>query len=140
MQLRQNEYIYLVINSPFQAFMDVEIKKCGESSMAIAYTTDYQDFIKEEFQNEQELDHNQLTANIHLKTKMHGAVYLKLKSSPDEVTVLTVKASFSFAKTKVEKATAGGRGELTYQLLSSKTAQIEFEPLTCPSINKNCQK
>lgn len=67
----------------------------------MSYTTDYQEFLKEEFQNEQEMDHDQLTAVTHIKTKMHGAVYFKVKSSPDEVSVLTVRAVFSFAKNKV---------------------------------------
>jgi hypothetical protein len=55
---------------------------------------------------------------------MRGAVYLKLKSSPDEVSIVTVKATFSFSKSKMEKTTAGGKGLLSYQLLNSKTASI----------------
>ncbi len=70
------------------------------------------------------MDHDQLTASLHIKTKMRGAVYLKLKSSPDEVSTVTVKATFSFSKSKMEKTTAGGKGLLSYQLLNSKTASI----------------
>lgn len=42
LQLNKGEFIYLVINSPFQAFMDIFIKKCGESTISVSYTTDYQ--------------------------------------------------------------------------------------------------
>ncbi len=51
LQLSKGDFIYLIISSPFQAFMDIEVKKCGESVLTIAHTANYQDFLKEEFEN-----------------------------------------------------------------------------------------
>ena len=59
---------------------------------------------------------------LHVKTKGRGGIYLKLKSDPDEVSVVTIKTYFVGSKTKIQKPKAGGKGQLTYQLLDSKTA------------------
>lgn len=140
LQLNKGEYIFIVLNTAYQAFVEVEIKKCGESSLTIAYTTDYSEFLKEEFATEQEVDADQLTTSLHIKSKNRGAVYLKLKSSPDEVSVVTVKATLSFSKTKLEKAVAGGKGLITYRLTGSKNAELELHPLVCPIRDKVCHK
>lgn len=70
------------------------------------------------------MDHDQLTASLHIKTKTKGAVYVKLKTSPDEVSVVTMRALFSFSKSKTDKVTAGGRGIINYKLLDSKNALL----------------
>ena len=63
-----------------------------------------------------------------------------LKSAPDEVSVVTVRANIVFYKSKLERAKAGGKGLIDYQLMDSRTARLEFDPVECPSINKNCYK
>lgn len=52
-QLGKGEHTYLVINVPFETFLTVTIKKCDEGSLKVAYTTSYDEFVKEEFSYEQ---------------------------------------------------------------------------------------
>ena len=52
-QIGKGQHVYLVINFPFQIYMEVTIKKCGESSLGLAYTFDSQDFGKDEFEHEE---------------------------------------------------------------------------------------
>jgi hypothetical protein len=52
-QLQKNEYIYLVISTPYEAHIQVQFKKCDESTLSLGYTITYEDFIKEEFSYEQ---------------------------------------------------------------------------------------
>ena len=40
-KINRNESINVVINSPFSIFMEITIKKCGESSLTLSYTFDY---------------------------------------------------------------------------------------------------
>jgi hypothetical protein len=86
------------------------------------------------------MDRDLLINSIHLKLKNNRAVYFKLKASPEEESVLTMKANLMFVKYKPEKTTAGGKGLLNYQLLDSRNAELNFAPVSCPSYNKNCNK
>ena len=46
------------------------------------------------------MDHDSLVNVLSLKSKKKGAVYVKLKSSPDEISVVTVRANLIFHKGK----------------------------------------
>ena len=46
------------------------------------------------------MNQDQLLNVISLKSKKKGAVYLKLKSSPKEISVVTVRANLIFRKNK----------------------------------------
>ena len=104
--------------------MEVTIKKCGESSLTASYTFDYEDFLNGTFLNEEEMDSNQLVNVLHLKNKKKGSVYLRLKSSPEDISVVTVRANFVLWKKKLDRPIAGGKGLITYQFMDSKTARI----------------
>jgi hypothetical protein len=109
-QLHKAEYVYLVVNVPFQTYLQIEFKKCDESILTIGYTTSYEDFVKEEFSYEQEMGEEELLTYLQIKTKTSGSAYIKVKSPDDDDSLLTVKATFSFVKSKVEKAKAGNKG------------------------------
>lgn len=51
-----------------------------------------------------------------------------------------MKATLLFSKTAPERPSAGARGLISYKLLDSSMAELDFTPLQCPSYNKNCQK
>ncbi len=51
-----------------------------------------------------------------------------------------MKATLIFSKSIPEKPTAGSKGLISYKLLDSSVAELDFTPLQCPSYNKNCQK
>ena len=51
--------------------------------------------------------------------------------------MFTVKAKFSFVKTKLEHALAGNKGLINYYLVDSKNAELTFSPLECPSSSCN---
>lgn len=67
-----------------------------------------------------------------MKNKKKGAVYLRLKSAPEDISVVTVRANFVLWKKKLERPVAGGKGLINYQFMDAKTARIEFNPLECP--------
>jgi hypothetical protein len=52
-QLGKGDHTYLVINVPFESYLTVTIKKCDEGNLGVAYTTSYDEFVKEEFSYEQ---------------------------------------------------------------------------------------
>ena len=68
---------------------------------------------------------DELMTQLYIKTKQTGStgtVYIRVKSSPEEDSLLTVKASMSFAKVKKEKTRAGGKGLIEYSMLDSTKA------------------
>ena len=139
-QLQKGEYIYLVINVPFQTHLNVEFKKCDESSLTIGYTTSYDDFVHEEFSYEQEMGEEELITSLQIKTENRGSAYVKVKSPDDDDSLLTVKATFSYVKNKAEKAKAGNKGLVEYRMLDMQNAEISFAPIVCPAANKACSK
>jgi hypothetical protein len=86
------------------------------------------------------MNQDELVTILHLKNKNKGAVFLKLQSAADDVSVVTVRANLVFGKNKLDKATPGGKGLLNYQLMDARSARVEFDPLQCPDSNKACYK
>ena len=68
------------------------------------------------------MSQDELITTVLIKLKNKGAVYIKLQSSPTEVSVVTIKANLQYAKIKQEKTSAGEEGLIKYNLLDSKTA------------------
>lgn len=100
----------MVINVPFETYLSVAIKKCDEGSLRVAYTTSYEEFVKEEFSYEQVIGEEELITDLLIKTKKTGSAYVKIESPPDEDSLVTVKASYSFIKNKTEKIRPGNKG------------------------------
>lgn len=74
-----------------------------------------------------------------LKVKKGHGLYIKIRSSENESTVMSIKGIFSASKMKVGGAKPGDKGLLQYQLLSSTKAEISFEDVACNE-EKNCRK
>ena len=70
------------------------------------------------------MDADQLVNVIHLNNKKKGVIYLRLQSSPEEVSVVTVRANLVLWKKKLERPVAGGKGLINYQFMDTKTARI----------------
>ena len=66
-----------------------------------------------------------------IKVKRGNVLYIKIKSSPNEQTVMSIKGVFSNTKIKTAKKQAGGQGLVQYQLIDSTRAEISFEPIRC---------
>jgi len=68
-----------------------------------------------------------------IKTKKSGSAYIKIESPPDEDSLVTVKARFSFFKEKNEKIKPGNKGVVEYKLTEAPNYQLSFTPLNCPT-------
>jgi|LakMenE18May11ns_1017448.scaffolds.fasta_scaffold8550016_1 hypothetical protein len=51
-----------------------------------------------------------------IKTKKTGSAYIKIESPPDEDSLVTVKAIYSFFKNKSEKVRPGNKGVVEYKI------------------------
>lgn len=79
-----------------------------------------------------------LRSELVLKVKADSALYIKVRSSELEKTVMAIRATFSHDKIKVERAKPGDKGLIQYQLLDSTKAELTFTPLVCQ--DKTCSK
>lgn len=55
-ELAPKEYIYLVLNTAVGGYVKVTFSKCGISYPFIGYTEDYDEFIKEDYSIENQMD------------------------------------------------------------------------------------
>ena len=117
----------------------MEIKKCDESKLSVGYTLVYDDFINEEFSFQQEVGEEELLTQLLIKAKT-GNAYIKLKSPEDDDSLITVKALYSYNKTKKESTKPGNNGLVEYRMIDYSNAELTFSPITCPNSNKNCHK
>ena len=73
------------------------------------------------------------------KVKQGNSLYIKIRSTEQDPTVMTIKAAFSSNKLKSGRARPGDKGNLQYQLLDSTKAEITFSTLVCEG-DKSCSK
>lgn len=72
-----------------------------------------------------------LAFDLVLKVKPGKSLYIKIRSTEQDPTVMTIKAAFSSNKLKAGRARPGDKGNLQYQLLDSTKAEITFSTLVC---------
>lgn len=82
----------------------------------------------------------ELITSLQIKTETTGSAYVKVKSPDDDDSLLTVKATYSYVKNKVDKAKAGNKGLVEYKMLDMQNAEISYSPIICPAANKACSK
>lgn len=63
-----------------------------------------------------------LAFDLVLKVKQGNSLYIKIRSTEQDPTVMTIKAAFSSNKLKSGRARPGDKGNLQYQLLDSTKA------------------
>ena len=137
-RLEKNEYIYLMVNAPYFSYLLVDVRKCDETALSFSYTLDYDSFLAEEFTNQEEIPPEEMQALYFIKGKQSSALYLKIQSPPEEVAVITVKATLYFSKNKPELPKAGNKGEMTFQSSGNGKLDFNFAPVVCPPKDKTC--
>ena len=68
------------------------------------------------------MSEEELIAELQIKTKESGSAYIKVKAPEEDDSLLTVKATYSLMKNKVEKAKPGNKGLVEYKILTSESA------------------
>ena len=61
----------------------------------------------------------ELITDLQLKVKDSGSAYIKVKSSEDDDSLLTVKAVYKWVKSKEQKTKPGNKGLVEYRMLDS---------------------
>lgn len=93
-ELGVSEYLYLVLNFAVEGYVKLTFSKCSISYPFISYTDDYNEFINEDYTIEDRMDED-LVSEIVLKVKASSGLYIRVKSSDTERTLMSVKAVFS---------------------------------------------
>ena len=120
-----------MLNTAGSGYVKVSFSKCSISYPSIAYTTNYQDFIAEDYSIENQMTED-LTSELVLKVNASSGLYIKVKSSETEKTLMSIKAAFSQQKMKSSKAKPGDKGLIQYQLLDSAKAELTLSNVQCP--------
>jgi hypothetical protein len=81
-----------------------------------------------------------LASELILKVNASSGLYIKVKSSDTEKTLMSIKAAFSQQKIKGSKAKPGDKGLIQYQLLDSTKAELTFSTVLCGKEDKGCGK
>ena len=115
------EYLYFVVEVAAPGYVKFTMNKCVSCQPYVAYTDDYKDFVAQNFETEEEISES-LTYETVIKVKKQGALYFKVRSRDDERSILTVKSSFSASKIALNKARAGNKGNIGYNLVNSTYA------------------
>ncbi len=116
-------------------YVKFTMNKCSSCEPFVAFTEDYNDFVSESFETEEQISDSLTYENV-IHVKKAGGIYFKIRSKDDEESILTVKASFSPTKIVQSKAKAGNKGNIEYQLLDSTKAEITYSGVVC---EKSCQ-
>jgi hypothetical protein len=66
--LAKSDHIYIVLNCALAGYVKISLKKCDESQPFVGYTLDYNEFVNEDFQVEEQMT-EELTQDIILKVK-----------------------------------------------------------------------
>jgi len=72
-----------------------------------------------------------LASDLILKVKSSSGLYIKVKSSDSERTLMSIKAVFSQQKMKSSRTKPGEKGLIQYQLLDSTKAELTFSTVVC---------
>ena len=139
LHLAQTQFIYIVLNTHVAGYVKLSISKCDESYPFIGYTLDYNEFVNEDFQVEEQMT-DQLSQDLVIKVKEAGGVYFKIRSPDDDTTLMSLKATFSPNKIVPNRSKPGDKGLIQYQLLDSTKAELTFSALVCTGSDKNCGK
>ncbi len=75
--MHQKEYINVLADVNIPGFIDLEIKKCGQSTPSLAYTFDYDGFMKGEYLYEAVLT-ELFSFKYHIKANRIGTLYMKI--------------------------------------------------------------
>ena len=107
-QLHKEEYLNILSDVNIPGFIELQVKKCDQSSPMLGYTFDYESFMKGEFLYRGALD--ELSTNIVIKANRIGTLFLNFQSAEDQTSLITVKLVYSEEKGRHKAATAGKAG------------------------------
>lgn len=79
-ELAPKEYLYIVLNTAVAGYVKVTFSKCSISYPYIGYTTDYDEFVKEDYSIEDQMSED-LASDLVLKVKQASSLYIKVRSS-----------------------------------------------------------
>jgi hypothetical protein len=83
---------------------------------------------------------DELTEDLIIRTKIAGGIYIKLRSPPNDQSLLVIKATFSKKKFNISKSKAGEQGMIQFQRIDSSKAELSLATLICSAEDKNCSK
>jgi hypothetical protein len=86
-----------VLNPTIEGYVKVTFSKCSISYPYVAYTMNYEEFLKEDFEIQDQM-REELSGDVVLKVKRGNGLYIMVKSSAEERTIMTVKGVFSASK------------------------------------------
>ena len=127
--LHPNEYLNILTDVNIPGFIDLEVRKCDQSTPTLGYTFDYDSFIKGEYMYEAMLT-EESSFRYHIKANRIGTLYLKLQAAT-ETSTATVRMVHSEAKVKLDLIRAGNHGLLHYEIIDQKSAKIIFSAVEC---------
>lgn len=71
-----------------------------------------------------------MSADFTFKVKS-GGIYIKIRSSDAEKSLITVRATFSINKIIPKQSKSGGEGLITYRMVDSTNVEITCETVLC---------
>lgn len=110
-------------------YIEIFTRKCDESNPTFYYTFDYSSFQNDEFTYRTVLSSD--PKNRFVSKVQPSTLYMKMKTSPEEQSMLSIYVRFSEQQISDPDIYAGNKGNMEYEIVDSYHAELKIKPPTC---------